>query len=516
TGTVDSFSITICAPAPVGPPNDLCADAISINCGDTLSGTTIDATDDSATAPDCDTPTTAPGVWYVYTDTTGLVTDILLSTCNQADYDTKISVYTGDCGAPPLTCVAGNDDTTGCAGFTTELEFQSDGASTYYIFVHGFGSGTGNFDLTMTCVPVPPPNDMIANSIDVDEIGFPYTDPAVAMPAATTENGTPAGCDNAGAKGVWYNFIPLGNGSATASITTPGAGSTLFSVNNGPLAGDYVAVPGDFGGAIPNTPLTEDTALVLDDGTSGDVNDACDPIINGASLAGKIAVLRRGSCEFGFKALSVQNEGAIAVIVVNNVPGDPIVMGGGAVGDAVTIPVVMVSDVDGEAIISELEGGGTVNVSISSNPAGFSSVTFYTAPDENSVETDLVLVPWFDNQCVPGIDASILTVAGQAYYVYVTNGAITDIVIGGVNLGVSDNVIDGFNFYPNPASDAIILSALDNIETVVIYNILGQKVIDLNVDATSIQVNVSSLSTGTYIMKVSVNGQIGTYKVLKK
>ena len=191
-------------------------------------------------------------------------------------------------------------------------------------------------------------------------------------------------------------------------------------------------------------------------------------------------------------------------------------MAGGDDGDAVTIPVVMVSDVDGEAIISELEGGGTVNVSISSNPAGFSSVTFYTAPDENSVETDLVLVPWFDNQCVPGIDASILTVAGQAYYVYVTNGAITDIVIGGVNLGVSDNVIDGFNFYPNPASDAIILSALDNIETVVIYNILGQKVIDLNVDATNIQVNVSSLSTGTYIMKVSVNGQIGTYKVLKK
>jgi hypothetical protein len=337
------------------------------------------------------------------------------------------------------------------------------------------------------------------------------------MPYATTEDGTPEGCDNDGVKGVWYNFTPEGNGTATASITTPGEGATLFSVNNGPLAGDYVAVAAAFGGAIPSTPLTEDAALVIDDDTTGDENDACDPITNGASLAGKIAVVRRGACEFGLKALSAQNEGAIAVIVVTNQEGDPIVMGGGANGDDVTIPAVMVSDVDGEAIIAELEGGGTVNVSISSEPAGFSSVTFYTAPDEDSVETDLVLVDYFDNQCVPSIAASIPTVAGQAYYVYVANeGAVTDIVIDGTNLGVSDNVIEGFDYYPNPADESINLSALDNINHVEFYNILGQKVIDLSVDAISTQVNVSNLSTGTYIMKVTVGDQIGTYKVLKR
>ena len=45
---------------------------------------------------------------------------------------------------------------------------------------------------------------------------------------------------------------------------------------------------------------------------------------------------------------------------------------------------------------------------------------------------------------------------------------------------------------------------------------LGQKVIDQNVNATTSQLNVSNLATGAYIMKVSVNGQIGTYKILKK
>jgi hypothetical protein len=513
-GGSGTFDLTVSCALP--PSNDECSNAIEVDCNTSVSGTTVNATIDTDTAPDCDTPVTSPGVWYVYEDTTGLVTDITVTMCSgngTADYDSKISVYTGDCGAPPLTCVVGNDDT---CGLQSEVTFQSDGATTYYILVHGFGGSTGNFTIDINCVPVPPPNDMIANSIDVDEIGFPYTDPSVAMPAATTEDGTPEGCDNAGVKGVWYNFVPEGNGTATASITTPSEGSTLFTVNNGPLAGDYVAVAANFGGAIPTDPLTEDTALVLDDDTTGDENDACDPIVNGASLSGKIAVVRRGACEFGFKALSAQNEGAVAVIVVNNQPGDPIAMGGGANGGDVTIPAVMVSDVDGEAIIAELESGNTVNVSISSTPAGFSHVSFYTAPNENAVETDLVLVEYFDNQCVPSIDASIPTVAGQAYYVYVANGVITDIVIDGTNLGISDNEIEGFEYYPNPADETINLSALDNIEYVELYNILGQKVIDLSVDAISTQVNVSNLSSGAYIMKVIVGGQTGTYKIIKR
>lgn len=364
------FELDITCATP--PPNDQCSGAEAISCGDSILGTTINASDDTAVAPDCNTTTSAAGVWYVYQDTTGLVTDILLSTCSaNTDYDTKISVYTGDCGTPPLTCVDGNDDSPNCTNFQSEVEFQSDGNTTYYILVHGFGGATGNFELSMTCVPVPPPNDMIANSIDVDEIGFPYTDPAVAMPAATTEAGTPAGCDNAGVNGVWYNFVPELNGTATAEVITP---------------------------------------------------------------------------------------------------------------------------------------------------AGFTSVTFYTAPNETAVETDLTLVDFFDNQCVPQVDASIPVVAGQAYYVYVANtDAITDIVIDGTFfLGANDNIIDGFTYYPNPASSTVTLNSVDTIESVAVYNILGQKVIDTSINALNADINVANLAQGAYIMKVSVNGQVGTYKLIKQ
>ncbi|PTL98998.1 MAG: peptidase, partial [Bacteroidetes bacterium] len=158
-----------------------------------------------------------------------------------------------------------------------------------------------------------------------------------------------------------------GNPRMQMFLWSGGSGPTdLLDINNGPLAGSYSGVPATFGGSLVGFNLTEDLVLVEDDdaGTSTDPNDACDVITNGAALSGKIAVIRRGACEFGVKALAAQNEGAVAVIMVNNVAGAPIPMAGGAVGGSVTIPLFMVSNVDGEAIIAELSMAvvnGTIN-----------------------------------------------------------------------------------------------------------------------------------------------------------
>ena len=189
-----------------------------------------------------------------------------------------------------------------------------------------------------------------------------------------------------GGNGNDYVFADAQDGSGTnnANFATPGDGGKprmqmflwdgaltsgpLLTINDGPLAGDYEGVPAAFGGEIND--LTEDLILVEDDpsGTS-DTNDACDEITNGSDLSGKIAVIRRGECEFGFKALAAQNEGAVAVIMVNNVAGDAITMAGGAVGEQVTIPLFMVSDTDGENIIAELLTE-TVNATINGVTVG--------------------------------------------------------------------------------------------------------------------------------------------------
>ncbi len=147
----------------------------------------------------------------------------------------------------------------------------------------------------------------------------------------------------------------------------PATAVDTFTITNGPLAGSYSGVPADFGNDLPDpaTPLAGTLVLAVDNnngGTSTDVNDACDLITNAAAIAGKIAVITRGTCEFGFKVLAAQNAGAIAVIVVNNQGTAPVRMGPGAVGDAVTIPSIMVNQTTGNLLIAALQAGNTINV----------------------------------------------------------------------------------------------------------------------------------------------------------
>ena len=109
-----------------------------------------------------------------------------------------------------------------------------------------------------------------------------------------------------------------------------------------------------------------DTVMLVDDGTPGIDSYGIDSSAYGCSgstmndLTGKIALIRRGSCGFGVKALNAQNAGAVGVIIVNRNPGEVIAMGAGSQGANVTIPVVMLDLTDGLNLISTMANGPVV------------------------------------------------------------------------------------------------------------------------------------------------------------
>ena len=127
-----------------------------------------------------------------------------------------------------------------------------------------------------------------------------------------------------------------------------------------PAGGDW-SCP-DF--LVPGT-FVEDTLMIVDDGTPG-LNlqgnplsaEACNgPLIN--DLTGKIAVIYRNTCEFGYKALQAQDAGAVAAIIINR--EDEIVqMGGGVEGLNVTIPCVFVTSLTGNQLVTEMSNGPVV------------------------------------------------------------------------------------------------------------------------------------------------------------
>jgi hypothetical protein len=83
-------------------------------------------------------------------------------------------------------------------------------------------------------------------------------------------------------------------------------------------------------------------------------------------------------------------------------------------------------------------------------------------------------------------------------------------------LDTQENAIDGLSYYPNPVTNELHISAANTIESVTLYNMLGQEVSRITPNEIRAELNMSSLSTGMYVMQIGSNGQSGTYKILKQ
>jgi len=93
------------------------------------------------------------------------------------------------------------------------------------------------------------------------------------------------------------------------------------------------------------------------------VTDGCEAATNGADLAGKIAIIDRGSCQFSLKVLNAQNAGAIAVLIANHNDDDtPASMGAGDDAAAVNIPNMGITFAEGAQIYAKLDAGETVSI----------------------------------------------------------------------------------------------------------------------------------------------------------
>lgn len=75
---------------------------------------------------------------------------------------------------------------------------------------------------------------------------------------------------------------------------------------------------------------------------------------------------------------------------------------------------------------------------------------------------------------------------------------------------------NNFSFAPNPTNNFVNLSASKNIEKVEFYNLLGQNALSAPVNGLRKEVNISNLKSGIYLMKVTIDNAVGTYKIIKE
>lgn len=222
-------------------------------------------------------------------------------------------------------------------------------------------------------------------------------------------------------------------------------------VTSGALTGDFMAGEGVIGPRLTTTGVSGDLVRV-NDGVSP-TSDGCEsPFVNAAAVAGKIAVIDRGTCTFAQKAINAQAAGAIAMLIVNNAAGPAPAVGGSA--PTVTIPVASVSQADGGAIETAM-GSGTVHAKLALDPAHLAGANdaeqvwmFAPNPDQPGSSVSHWDVAAFPNLLMePAINPDLTTNVDLTYNAFDDIGWFPQLAaVGGNAAGVA------LAAAPNPAA----------------------------------------------------------------
>ncbi|WNG59964.1 hypothetical protein F0U59_38520 [Archangium gephyra] len=159
------------------------------------------------------------------------------------------------------------------------------------------------------------------------------------------------------------------SGTNNANMSTPADGASprmqmyvftgkdarLTGLTPASVAGVYeVGIAAEFG---PQTFDVTGEVVVAEDGTAP-ANDGCTELTNASAVAGKIAIIDRGNCDFTLKVQNAQTAGATGVIIADNVAGSVANMGGAST--TITIPTLRVTLADG----NKLRGASGVTVQL--------------------------------------------------------------------------------------------------------------------------------------------------------
>lgn len=94
--------------------------------------------------------------------------------------------------------------------------------------------------------------------------------------------------------------------------------------------------------------------------------------------------------------------------------------------------------------------------------------------------------------------------------------AFDDFAVEGGDLGNPAFGAGAFKAYPNPVKDILNVSYTQDIDSVEVFNVLGQKVITAPINAHSGQLDLSGLAAGSYLVRVAAGNQVQTIKVVKQ
>ncbi len=514
------WSFTTIAPPPV-PANDACSTAIAVttfpydNSQDAYSATNNDGFVTACT----DVGGMNDGVWYTVT---GNGFDLTVTIDNVLGWDPQVDVYTGSCGT--FTCVASADSGGADTGETVVIPASVLG-TTYYINIGQYSDTTDNLEgpFSINIISATGDTPDFANlqfpaAVTITEGGsttvygqvyeanLTDVEPGLSGQAAGIEMWVAVSPDNTNPN-TWDEelWVP-GEFNSAAAVSNndeymlaigadlaPGTYyyATRWRLNNGPFV--YGGILSDGQGNFWDGVTYNSGVLTIDPAPAPD-NDLC---------SGAIALTPGGT--FDDNDLTTTSIGS-SVDAADVIPACGSFNFADADKDVWYSVVVPASG----SITVETSGVGTLTdtaMEIYSGTCG--SLT----PIDCNDDIDYPDNAYSSLELTGRTPGETLLVRVWGY-----NGSSGTFRISAfdASLGNPQFGNDGFRAYPNPVKNFLNLSGIENISNVAVYNLLGQQVIAKSINASEGQVDMSSLSQGTYMVKVTADNQVKTIKVIKE
>jgi minor extracellular serine protease Vpr len=165
--------------------------------------------------------------------------------------------------------------------------------------------------------------------------------------------------------------VSAGNeGPGAATVGSPGTAAeaiTVGATTNSHVVGSFIEVFPDEGDPLqPFAGAAGDYDPFTDQPADGErLSDwggiACEPGTAAGDVAGTVTLIDRGGCTFGTKVRNAEAAGAIGVLIVNNIPGEPGVGPAHDGGPFPGIPALGISYEQGAAVRAALPASVTIS-----------------------------------------------------------------------------------------------------------------------------------------------------------
>lgn len=508
------FNICIATPPP-SPVNDEWSGAVMLtvnpnyNCGIVTAATTKSATQSTETSPTCSPAGIDDDVWFKFIATDSVHRISIVNTGGLPNM--VMSLYSGTSGSlVHLQC--SDPEIMNVTGLTAGTE--------YTIRVWTLSSSNAAFSNFTICVgspPPPPTNDdcttAIPLTVNADFNCGVKTAGSTYLATASTDVLTP--CTGDADDDVWYSFVAT-NISHVVSLTDVESDGTLFS-----------------------------TSLFLQilTGNCGSLNSLiCDttytsPLV----LTGLTVGTKYYARVYNSKTNSVSYANSFKICIGTRPP--PPANDDCANAIVATPPTVGFPYINSQDATYATNNGGFVgSCSQGMNDGVWYSVvgngTTYTVLLSNVVSWDAELAVYTGAcgafTCVASADIGVnggnetvtfSTVPGETYYINIGHFSPTiDIAEGPFTISINTNGTlaianiakddSSINIYPNPFSDIVNISDINDVISISIIDLSGRIVKTIK---PARQLNLGDLKTGMYLINFKMkDGSVQTMKAIKK